>query len=270
MKFAIQETALSGGRVAEKFQQAKALGFDGVEVWSRGLSTRMDELVEAMIAAELPISAVYLQGEHAILAPDEAERERGLQEIREAICCAADVGASGVICMPGDGTTAIPDLSPYMTAYELATGLFYTHMRTLEDYSMAMGVKFYIQPVSRHATRLIRRLDQAADILHRLHDHPNVHIAADIAHMALEESSLVDALTAHAGMIGYVHTADSERRLPGQGSLDFTAVGAALQTMHYEGWVTLGGGEPYMSTTPAAYPPDDLAHSLAYLRQRGW
>lgn len=270
MKFAIQEAVLPGGSVTEKFQQARALGFDGVEVWSRGLSARMDELVEALIAAELPIAAVYLQGEHSILAPDEAERERGLQEIRDAICCAADVGASGVICMPGDGTTAIPDLSPYMTAYELATGLFYTHMRTLEDYSMAMGVKFYIQPVSRHATRLIRRLDQAADILHRLHDHPNVQIAADTAHMALEESSLAETVSTHAGMIGYLHAADDGRRLPGQGSLDFGAISAALQAMHYDDWVTLGGGEPYTSTLPAAYSPADLANSLAYLRQRGW
>ncbi len=270
MKFAIQEAVLPGGSVAEKFQQARALGFDGVEVWSRDLSARMEPLVEALIAAEMPIAAVYMQAEHAILAPDEAERERGLQAIRDTICCAADVGAAGVICMPGDGMTAIPDLSPYMTAYELATGLFYTHMRTLEDYSMAMGVKFYIQPVSRSATRLIRQLDQAADILHRLHDHPNVQIAADTAHMAVEEHSLIDALTAHAGLIGYLHAVDSERRLPGQGALDFGALGAALKASNYDGWVTLGGGEPYTTAPAVALPAVDLAQSLAYLQQRGW
>jgi sugar phosphate isomerase/epimerase len=47
---------------------------------------------------------------------------------------------------------------------------------------------------------------------------------ADVFHMNIEEDSIAAALRAHAEHIVHVHLADSHRREPGSGHLDFAAV----------------------------------------------
>ncbi|MBN8637860.1 MAG: sugar phosphate isomerase/epimerase, partial [Anaerolineae bacterium] len=259
------------GSVAEKFQQAKALGFDGVEVWSLGLSERMEEVAEASITSGVPIAAVFYQRLNQILHPNPDVREQGLADLRETICCAADLGAAGVIFIPHHGARMqydelLPDLSPWMTQHELYTELLYTHLRTLEDYSMALGVKLLIEPSIRFRAPLIRRVEQAAKLIRRL-NHPNVRVAADTFTMALEEDSLVETFRAYGAEIGYLYVSDSNDRLPGLGLIDFAAVGEVLKSIGYAGWVTLSSDPANGAETFSA---SDLTQSLAYLRQRGW
>ena len=53
-------------------------------------------------------------------------------------------------------------------------------------------------------------------------------IVADLFHMALDEPDIPAAILDNAALIGHVHLADSNRRLPGQGVTDFKAAFAAL------------------------------------------
>lgn len=273
MKFAIQELLLPGDSPAEKFAHAQALGVDGVEVWSHDLSARLEDIATAAITTGVPVAAVHY---HSALLPTildqfPSPRETALQALRDAICCAADLGAAGIIFTPHHGTGGgygLPDLSPWMTAWQMHMELFYTHMRSLEDYSMALGIKFFVQPVNRYEFPLLRRVEQAAKLVQRL-NHTHVRVAVDTFHMALEETSINDAITAHANEIGYVYVADSNRRLPGQGLIDFAGVAAALRSIQYDGWVTLAGGTPGLKEYPSA-GRSEIAASLAYLRERGW
>ncbi|MBE2267035.1 MAG: sugar phosphate isomerase/epimerase [Anaerolinea sp.] len=272
MKFAIQEDMLPGQNSAEKFAAAQALGLAGVEVWGGSdLAGRVPDIAEAVMQTGLPVSAVYhvMPPGCQILSPHERERESGLERLRDSITCACDLGAEGVILMPVSGRGLLPDLSPYQTAEELLTELLYTHLRTLEDFSLALGVKLFIAPVNRYETRLINRVDQAAHLLRRL-KHPSLKIAADLFHMALEEADPDDALRNHAELIGSLHIADSNRRLPGRGTTDFGALGETLKAINYTGWVTFACGEPGRNALYAEQFARDLPACLDYLRQRGW
>ena len=258
MPIAVREDMLSGDSLLEKFTHARALGVAGVEFQNVGLTERVPEIIEAIDQTGVRTAAVNF-GHGRFVDADPAERELALAGLRQAIVDAHDIGAVGVVFVPHVGAPVLPDLSPWMSAPELEVEMLYMHLRTLSDYSYAIGVNLYLEAINRSETHLLNRISQVARITRRL-NHPNVKIAAHLYHMALEESNLPAALREHTDCIGYIHLADSDFRLPGEGTTDFAAAASALHEMSYAGWLSYDceGGSP-----------ERLPASLAYLQEIG-
>jgi len=269
MKIAIQEDMLPGRTLLEKLEFAKALGVHGVEFWGRDLSRKVPEIVDAIEKTNITAAAVNHGRQGRILDPHPSERERALAELRDSISAAADIGAPGVIFVPHFFTLTLPDLSPWQTAWELSAELLNQHLRVLEDYAAALNVILYVEPINRYETAFLNRLEQAAGAA-RKRNHPNVKIVADMFHMALEEADLLAALADHRDVIGHVHLADHNRRLPGQGILDFAAVAAALKAVGYAGWASYECDEPSANAARADEYRQTLPTSIAHLRTAGW
>jgi D-psicose/D-tagatose/L-ribulose 3-epimerase len=102
------------------------------------------------------------------------------------------------------------------------------------DDTAADGPVIALEALNRYETHLLRTLADAEG-LRRLIDSPNVQLMADVFHMNIEEDSTAAALRAHAEHIVHVHLADSQRREPGSGQLDFDAVFEALGDSGYTG-----------------------------------
>lgn len=269
MRLAIQEDMLTGGTASERFQHAASLGANGVEVWGRDLALRMDELMNAAAAAGVPVSAVNHGRFPSILDADPFVRDQGLEALRSSITCAADLGASGVIFVPHFGAPSLPDLRPWLSAPELEAELLNQHLRTLEDFADAFGVELYVEPINRYETHFLNRLEQAAAVA-RQRSHRRVKIVADVFHMALEESDMAAAIRQHNDIIGYVHLADHNRRLPGQGFTPFAELAVALREAGYDGWASYECGDPGSNAPRAAQYAADLPASLAFLKAAGW
>ena len=270
MRIAIQEDMLPGQTASERFQAAADLGADGVEVWGRGLSTRMDELMNAMAAVNLPVAAVnHGRFPGSILDADPFVREQALEALRSSITCAGDLGAAGVVFVPHFGPPSLPDLRPWQSAPELEAEMMNQHFRSLEDFADAFGVQLYLEPVNRYETHFLNRLEQAAAIARR-RNHPRIRIVADVFHMALEETDMSEAIRENADVIGHVHLADHNRRLPGQGFTPFDVVAAALRAAGYDGWAAYECGDPSANAPRAARYAADLPASLDLLRREGW
>jgi sugar phosphate isomerase/epimerase len=269
MRIAIQEDMLPGRTAAERFQRAADLGADGIEVWGRGLAGRMDELMSASASANLPVASVNQGRTPGILDADPYVRDQGLDALRSSITCAGDLGAAGVIFVPHFGAPSLPDLRPWLSPPELEAELLNQHLRTLEDFADAFGVSLYVEPVNRYETHFLNRLEQAAAIA-RKRNHARVKIVADVFHMALEERDMAEAIRAHADVIGHVHLADHNRRLPGQGFTPFAPLAAALRDVGYDGWAAYECGDPGANAPRAAAYAADLPASLAFLKAEGW
>jgi sugar phosphate isomerase/epimerase len=56
--------------------------------------------------------------------------------------------------------------------------------------------------------------------------------------MNIEEVSLGAAIRATGVHLGHFHIVDSNRRAAGMGHVDFAEVAAALDDIHYEGWIS--------------------------------
>lgn len=270
MRLAIQEDMLPGKTALERFEQAKALGFSGVEVWGMGLNPRVPELADAVEQTGIVISAINHGQQGRLLDPDVEERERALAALRQSVVDGVDLGASGVILVPHFDEATLPDLTPYKSQIQLEYEMLHNHLRTLSDYVYAMGIDLYIEPINRYETHFLNTLADAVRVRRKIKDHPHIKIVADLFHMAMEETNTAAALREFAADIGYVHLADSNRRLPGQGMTDFAAAAAALRDTGYMGWASFECGSPSRNAPHARDYAAGLPQSLALLREQGW
>ncbi len=268
MRIAIQEDMLPGGSMLAKFEHAKSLGVQGIEFWGRGLESKVDAIVDAMDRTGIRAATVNHGRQGRILDPDPIQREIGLEELRQSIMCAADIGADGVIFVPHFFGPLMPDLTPFLSAVELEAEMLHAHLRTLSDYADAMGVNLYVEPINRYETHFLNRLEQAGRVAKRI-NHPRIKIVADLFHMSLDEVDMVAAIPAHADVIGHVHLADSNRRLPGQGFIPWKAVADALNAIGYEGWAAFECGDPSDNEKNAKQYLADFPASLKLLRDVG-
>jgi sugar phosphate isomerase/epimerase len=270
MRLAIQEDMLPGRTALERFELAKSLGFQGVEVWGRGLTPRVPELAEAAAKTNMLISAVNHGRQGDLLHPDRQRRETALSELRESVVNGVDLGAIGVILVPHFGEPTLPDLTPYKSVIQLEYELLHNHLRTLSDYVYAIGIELYIEPVNRYETHFINTLADGIRVRRKIKDHPHVKLTADLFHMAMEETSVTQALRDNCADLGYIHLADNNRRLPGQGMTDFAAVADVLKEANYEGWASLECGTPGQNFDHARHYATELPAALDVLRQAGW
>lgn len=267
MRLAIQEDMLLGKSTLERFQAAQALGFQGVELWGRGLTPRVPEIAQAMEQTGLVISAVNHGRQGRLLDANRDEREKALAELRQSVVDGVDLGASAVILVPHFGEPAVPDLTPYKSVVQLEYEMLHNHLRTLSDYVYAIGIDLYIEPVNRYETHFINTLADAVRVRRKIKDHPHIKIAADLFHMAMEEGDPIRSLRDHAADLGYLHLADNNRRLPGQGMHDFAAVGSTLRDIGYTGWVALECGQPSYNADRARQYAAELPAAVALLHQ---
>ncbi len=265
LRIAIQEDMLPGPRLEDRFDQAADLGVQGLEFWSRTLPAQAAEIDRLNGRRGVTAAAVNHGRRARLLDPDPAERGRAMAELREAITLAGRIGAAGVIFAPHFFGPLLPDLSPFMDAVALERGLLAAQLGQLAEDAQAAGVTLFVEPVNRYETHLLVRLEDAASLVRPLRQ-PCVRIVADLFHMGLDEPDIPAALRAHADVIGHVHLADHNRRLPGQGRLDFAAALAALADIDYRGWLAFECGDPGDNTPHASRYLAELPASLAYLR----
>lgn len=67
----------------------------------------------------------------------------------------------------------------------------------------------------------------------------NLGILADIYHMGITEKSIPESIRRAGGRIGFIHMADSDRKIPGEGRLPVGEVMKTLQREQYERYVSL-------------------------------
>ena len=95
-----------GETIMEKFQAAKAAGFDGVEVMSH---LNRDEVLKARDATGLPIPSVCgaMHWKFLLSDPDPTVREQGLAALKLSIEDANIYGADTVLLVPGRVTETV-------------------------------------------------------------------------------------------------------------------------------------------------------------------
>ncbi|MGH2626914.1 MAG: TIM barrel protein, partial [Anaerolineales bacterium] len=84
-------------------------------------------------------------------------------------------------------------------------------------------------------------------------------VLADTFHLHREEASLEAALRAAGPHLWHVHVADSNRRPPGEGHLDFARLLSVLQEVGYRGYLSA-------ETLPYPDPEGAARQTVDYLR----
>ena len=253
MPVAIQAHLLTGDTIEEQLQNAARLGV-GVELaGDLVLNTGVQRIAEAAQMAGVRIAALNAGCTH-LIHPDYAAREASVHNLRMLMGAAVDLDAQGVVFMahyaPGH---VLPDLHPYKSAVELEAELLIAQLKTtLLDLADAVGTHLLLEHACSAETALLRRLGHAAVIRHKLNDHSNLGLVANLYHMAAERDLIAAALAENPPH--YVHVSDAAHALP-------AAVEDGLQALKdagYAGWITLEAAQP-----------GDLPRALDVLRAYG-
>jgi sugar phosphate isomerase/epimerase len=228
--------ALLSGTFEEKAAKAAKLGYDGIELMVRDPAGLDWEAVkDTLDAAGLEVPQV-VTGELfgadglCLATADEDLYRRAEERTRSVIDLAVYLGAMvnigrlrGQLKFLGD----VPD--PWAVAID--------RLRKVVAYAAEQGVKITIESINRYETDFIL---SAADGMRLVEDlaGDNVGLMLDLFHMNIEDDSIEGGLRLAGDRLWHVHIADSNRRYPGSGHLDFDSIFATLKDMEYQGYVS--------------------------------
>lgn len=225
---------LYGGNLEEGIAAAGKFGYDCVELHVRAPEELpLQDLRKALAAHGLCVSALgtgraYVDDRLSLIDP--VTREGALKRLEGFVDAAGVLGARVVVgCLRGN----LPAPGELAACLERLADA----MRRADAYAASRGVPLLLEPINRYENNYLCSIPDAAAFIRRA-GLTNTGILADTFHMNIEEADLVRSLGENAGLIQYVHTADSNRLYPGGGHTDFAALFRALRESGFSGDVS--------------------------------
>ena len=221
----------------ESIEKAAKFGYNAVEL----ALCRAEEVDEGMLESALgrhniDVSAISTGQVFAKLGqylthPDKTKRLESVETVRDLIRLSEKYGkivnlgrTRGFV---GEGQS-----------YEEAEALALDSISRLLDTAEACDAELIIEPLNRYETNFINTLDECAEFIQKTGS-VRVGMMPDVFHMNIEAPRIGDALVKHQKLVKYIHLADSNRRAPGWGHLDFQDVFDALGRMQFSGWLSV-------------------------------
>ncbi|MGI6161583.1 MAG: TIM barrel protein [Christensenellales bacterium] len=245
----------------ESVRKASQMGYTGVEL----ALCRADEIDMASLDAVLArynmeVSAistgqVFARLGYYLSHPDSANRDAAVEVLSDLVRLAKRYGkimnigrARGFV---GEDQTL-----------EQADALVMEGIKKIVDVAEAQQVDIIIEPLNRYETNYLNTLDECADFIRRVGS-KRVGMMPDTFHMNIEDAHIGDSLIRNKEFVKYIHIADSNRRAPGWGHLDFDDVFAAIDTMQFDGWISV-------EILPLPDPDSAAKQAVDFVRQRYW
>ena len=236
------------GDLSANLSRIASYGYGGVELAVRDASlVNSTEIRRLVSSAGLEVSAVgtgQAWGEDRLSLVDDdcSVRKKAVERLFGHIDFAADLDAVLIIGL----VRGVVRGSPSGAVHELLLD----GLRTISARAAQSGVKIAIEPINRYETSLINTASEGMEILGQLGT-GNVGLLLDTFHMNIEEPSIEKSIRRCSGSIFHFHVADSNRRYPGAGHLDFPLILRTLAQTDYDGYIS-GEFLPYPSPEEAA------------------
>jgi D-psicose/D-tagatose/L-ribulose 3-epimerase len=215
---------------------------------------------------------IAMSPERDLTTSHTATVQRTQEYLRRAIEAAAIVGSpavGGPIYSPTGRTGMIAPDERQAILIRLAENL-----QPVLDEARRANVKLALEPINRFETSLFNTVDQALPLINLVND-PVLGLLLDTFHMNIEERDIPAAIRAAGLHLTHFHACGNDRGAPGDGSIPWPGIAAALEDVGYSGPLVIesfAGGNEVMAAAAAIWRPlaasqDDIATSgLAFLR----
>lgn len=219
--------------MTEKWQQAVAMGFAGIELAGPASSVR-DRSPEFLAARSRGaiFPTVSSGGAPFIGDLDPANRRQAIGNLKELLSAIAELNGIGATTPASFGvySRALPPLKPPDGAAH--RDVLIEAIAELGEHAESEGVVLLLEPLNRYEDYHLNRLDQAWEAV-KASGSTGVGLLVDVFHMNIEEANIADAIRSCGSLVRHVHLADSNRLEPGAGHLDFAAIFAALREIGF-------------------------------------
>jgi len=260
---AVQEHLLPGDTILHKWDRARRMGFDGIELRGDGASiaARLPEL-RAARAAGAVFPSICTISDRFIGDFDADRRAEAVASMKTLLSVIAELGGRGAITPAAFGmhSSVLPPFEAPRNAGGDSAALLDT-LGQLGRHAHAEGSLVLLEPLNRYEDHMLNGLGQGTRLIEALGE-PSVRLMADLFHMNIEEADSAAAIDAAMPHVAHLHLADSNRLEPGQGHVDFAAVFAVLARHGFAGACAL---ECRLSDAAER----SLPATLAFLRRAG-
>ena len=257
VRLGLQDKFAPGATIREKYEHARAYGFDALELSVDPIAAARDAIRDGVT-----VSAICGGYRGWLIDPDADKRKAARQDLGLLVELAGELG-SGCVVVPIWGRTRnLPNIGTGRTRAE-DESIFIEAMVELAARAERAGSRLFIEPINRYQNDVCVTVADALRLRERIGSRA-VRVMADLFHMNIEEADIGAALIAAGEWLAHVHLADSNRLEPGQGHLDLRPVFAALGRIGFEGFASfeLAG----LSGDPAVVLPRSVEHVRAAMR----
>jgi sugar phosphate isomerase/epimerase len=245
MKFAFCNEAYVSWPFDRVCGDLAACGYCGVEIAPFTLDEdprRIDELRAGEIGAIARHEGVEVIGLHWLLAkpdgfhlttPDESVRQRTIEFVQHlARICAAMGGRVMVFGSPKQRSVLPGEKSE--DAFARAADAF----RAVSETAGPLGVTLAIEPLAPVETNFLNTAAETARMIEAV-GHPACRLHLDVKAMNSEGEPIEKIIRDNRRHLAHFHANDPNRRGPGTGDVNFAPIAAALQSIAYDGYVSV-------------------------------
>lgn len=228
--------ALISGTFEEKARKAALLGFDGIELMVRDPAGLDWPHVRATLQAaglEVPqivTGELYGADGLCLVTADNDLYRRAEARLHSVIDLAAYLGA---MINLGRTRGRLDLIGKMPEAWDIAVD----RLRKLGEYAAEKKVKITLEPLNRYESDFILSAEEGLRFIQAV-SLDNLGLMLDLFHMNIEEPVIEDGLRTAGDRLWHVHIADSNRRYPGSGHIQFDGIFATLRDMGYQGYIS--------------------------------
>lgn len=244
------------GDLCSSIVKSKNFGFDAVEIHVRNPSeVEVDKMIECCLENNILISTIgtgmsYVIDGLSLTDLDLKKRKTAKKRIKEYIDLAEKLNC-GIIIGSMRGKIESDNYSTHLNVYK-------ENILELLDYAEYKNVLIYLEPINRYEINFHNTVEEMVDFLENINS-SKLKILIDTFHMNIEEANIEETIKKYGYYIGHVHFADSNRKYPGMGHVNFAGILSILKGINYRG---------YIAFECLPYPDPDIAakRGLDYLR----
>ena len=111
-------------------------------------------------------------------------------------------------------------------------------LKPAAKHAKSLGMTLGVEPCNRYETHLLNTSAQALKLLEQIGE-PNVTIHFDTYHMNIEEKGIGAGLRAAGKHTSYIHLSESDRGVPGSGTVDWNDTFRALADIGFTGYLVM-------------------------------
>lgn len=231
-------------------KKAKALGFDGLEIY---LATDQLETFDkarvkkALESADLRcVGSTTLTLRTDLTSSDAVIRKRGIDHLKNAAKLCSELGGdllSGVTYVAwgkivGRGRTS--------EEWSHAVESLRDACRLIRDYKVVIG----LEPVNRFESYFLNTASDAVKMVKEVGE-PNIGVHLDTFHMNIEEKNYYDPIVKTGELLCHFHCCENDRGIAGSGHVNWDDVYRALADIQYDKWITFESFTPEIKSVAA-------------------
>ncbi|NMA17498.1 MAG: sugar phosphate isomerase/epimerase [Clostridiaceae bacterium] len=168
----------------------------------------------------------------SLMSPSRDVRTRTVERLKEDIDLSVELGRPHVTIglIRGKGGCL-----PFDDEYTLLC----RSLAEVANYASKRSVVLNLEPINRYECLHLNESSAAIRCIEDIGNPENVGVLYDTFHSNIEDPDMISTIAMLSDKISHVHIADSNRRLPGEGHIDFHVLKEQLEKIDYAGYVSL-------------------------------